>query len=124
MPASPHALLYVGIKRHVLALDAHSGEVVWETELPKGAFATTSLVVVHAAGGLVYAACAGELTALDAHTGAVVWENELKGYGTSYVTLATAEGGGSSSAAAAAQAAAHAAAVAAAGAGAGVAAAT
>lgn len=102
MPASPTAHLYVGIKRSVLALDAYSGELVWEAELPNGMGA--SFVTVHVTGGLVYAASAGEITCLDARTGAVVWHNELKGYGLGFVTMATADGDESAVAAAAASA--------------------
>jgi outer membrane protein assembly factor BamB len=112
MPASSSALLYVGIKRSVLALDAHSGEVVWEAELP-GRLGS-SFVTVYVAGGLVYAASAGEITCLDAHNGAVVWHNKLKGYGQGFVTLATAGGAAGAVPTAAAAAAAQAAATAAA----------
>lgn len=103
MPASSSALLYVGITRAVLALDAHSGEVVWEAEVP--ASMGTRFVTVHVAGGLVYAASAGEVTCLDAHTGALVWHNTLTGYGQGFVTLATASPPGGAPVAAAARAA-------------------
>ena len=88
MPASSHDYLYVGIKRHVLALDASTGDVVWEAELG-GMMSTTGIVTVHADGGRVYAASAGEIHCLDAHTGALVWHNELKGYGINFASLAT-----------------------------------
>lgn len=108
MPASSSALLYIGIKRSVLALDAHSGEVVWEAEL-SGSVGST-FVTVMVSGGLVYAASAGEVTCLDAHTGAEVWHNPLRGHGLGFVTLATADAGAGAvpaAAAAAAQAAAQ-----------------
>jgi outer membrane protein assembly factor BamB len=88
MPASPRDYLYVGIKRHVLALDASTGDLVWEAELG-GMMSTTGIVTVHAAGGRVYAAAAGEVHCLDAHTGALVWHNELKGYGINFAALTT-----------------------------------
>lgn len=89
MPASPHDYLFVGIKRHVLALDASTGDLVWEAELG-GALSSTGVIAVHASGGRVYATSAGEVHCLDAHTGALVWYNELKGYGLCYASLATA----------------------------------
>ena len=105
MPASSHDYLFVGIKRHVLALDASTGDVVWEAELG-GMMSTTGIVTVHADGGRVYAASGGEVHCLDAHTGALVWHNELKGYGLNFASLAT-DGGrpGTTAAGAAARAA-------------------
>ena len=109
MPASPRDYLYVGIKRHVLALDASTGDVVWEAELGGSGMSTTGVITVHAAGGRVFAVHAGEVHCLDAHTGALVWHNELKGYGLGFAALAT-DGGRNdiSAAAAAARAAQHA----------------
>ncbi len=104
MPATAHDLLYVGIHRSVLALDASTGEMVWEAELG-GVMSSTGVVAVHADGGRVYASSGGEVHCLDARTGATVWHNELKGYGLGFAALATAAGGGSGSAAAAAVAA-------------------
>ena len=101
MPAGPHEYLYVGIKRHVLALDASTGDVVWEAELG-GMMSTTGVVAVHAGGGRVYASGAGEVHCLDAHTGALVWHNELKGYGLGFAALATDGGRDTATAAAAA----------------------
>jgi outer membrane protein assembly factor BamB len=103
MPASAHEFLYVGIKHHVLALDASTGELAWEVELA-GAMSTTGVVAVHAAGGRVYASLAGEIHCLDARTGARVWHNPLKGFGLGFAALAT-EGGQAGTAAAAAAAA-------------------
>jgi outer membrane protein assembly factor BamB len=104
MPASSHEYLYVGIKRHVLALDASTGDVVWDADLG-GSMSTTGVISVHASGGRVYAANAGEVHCLDAHTGALVWHNELKGFGLGFASLATEGGAGDGGAAAAAYAA-------------------
>jgi outer membrane protein assembly factor BamB len=101
MPASPHEYLYVGIKRHVLALDASTGDVVWDAELG-GVMSTTGVIAVHASGGRVYASSAGEIHCLDAHTGALVWHNELKGFGVGFASLTTQGGAGDGGAAAAA----------------------
>jgi outer membrane protein assembly factor BamB len=104
MPATSHDLLYVGIRRSVLALDASTGDLVWEAELG-GVMSSTGVLTVHADGGRVYAASAGEVHCLDARTGAVVWHNELTRYGVGFAALATAgaaAGGGAVAAAAAA----------------------
>ena len=103
MPASSHEYLYVGIKRHVLALDASTGDVVWEAEL--GGMSTTGVIAVHASGGRVYASSAGEIHCLDGHTGALVWHNELKGFGVGFAALATQGSAGDAATAAAARAA-------------------
>ena len=105
MPASPHEYLYVGIKRHVLALDASTGDLVWEAELGGSVMTSSSVISVHASGGRVYASVAGEVHCLDAHTGALVWHNELKGYGLGFAGLTTEGGRGDGGAAAAAHAA-------------------
>lgn len=113
MPSDPAAVLYVGIKRSVLALDAATGLVRWSTELPGSTF-STGFVTLHVDGAHVFAATAGELTCLDAATGVVRWHNALEGYGLGFATLATANGsshGNDVSAAAASAAAAAAAAV-------------
>lgn len=89
MPASSHDYLYVGIKRHVLALDASTGDVVWEAELGGSGMSTTGVITLHVAGGRVFAVHSGEVHCLDAHTGALVWHNELKGYGINFASLAT-----------------------------------
>ncbi len=104
MPATAHDLLYVGIQRSVLALDASSGEIVWEAKLGS-VMSSTGVIAVHVDGGRVYASSAGEVHCLDARTGAVVWHNELTGYGVGFAALATAgaaAGGGAVAAAAAA----------------------
>jgi outer membrane protein assembly factor BamB len=101
VPKPPRELLYVGIKRHVLALDAASGELVWEAELG-GSMPTSSVVAVHAAAGRVFASSGGEVYCLDAGTGARLWHNELTGLGLGFAALATAGGGSDAASAAAA----------------------
>jgi outer membrane protein assembly factor BamB len=103
MPASSHDLLYVGIRRSVLALDAATGDLAWEAELG-GAMSTTGVVAVHVAGGRVYASSGGEVFCLDARTGAQVWHNKLAGFGLGFAALATAGGDDDAAAAAAAAA--------------------
>ena len=101
MASDTSTALYVGISRSVLALDATTGAVRWNTELPGSAF-SAGFVSILADGGHVYAATAGEVTCLDAATGTVRWHNALPGYGIGFVTLATGgTGGGTTDAAAA-----------------------
>ena len=87
-------VLYIGIERSVVALDAATGTKRWSTPLP-GAFFLTGFVTVHLHGAHVFAAAAGEITCLDAATGAVRWHNALDGYGIGFATLATANGANS-----------------------------
>ncbi len=91
MASDTSAVLYVGIKRSVVALDATTGVKRWSAELPATPL-FTGFVTVHVDGGHVYAATAGEIFCLDAATGAVVWQNALEGYGIGYATLATQAG--------------------------------
>ncbi|KAH7404165.1 hypothetical protein KP509_15G013300, partial [Ceratopteris richardii] len=58
-----------------VAMDAATGEVLWSTAEPSGAFAWGPLSV---ADGVVFAtsySAAGDVYALDAHTGAILWHN-------------------------------------------------
>lgn len=91
MSTDSPTVLYVGIERNVVALDAATGAKRWSTPLP-GAFFFTGFVTVHVHGPHVYAAAAGEITCLDAATGAVRWHNTLEGYGVGFATLATGAG--------------------------------
>jgi outer membrane protein assembly factor BamB len=70
-------LVYAGIAPRVVALDAKTGAVVWQTKL-RGADA---LVTVSVDGDRVYAGSAGEVWSLDAQSGSIVWHNEMKGFG-------------------------------------------
>ncbi len=78
------ALLHVGIKKYVLALDADTGVEVWRTELKSGDF-----VVLHRAGDRLFAANHGEIFCLDPQTGEVRWHNKLPGLGWGIATFAT-----------------------------------
>jgi outer membrane protein assembly factor BamB len=90
--AHAHApLLYVGIRHHVLALDAATGTEVWRADLPSGL--GSDFVMLHHDGARLYAASAGEVVCLDAATGELRWHNPLKGMGTGLTSFATAAGG-------------------------------
>ncbi|GJG87155.1 hypothetical protein tb265_23360 [Gemmatimonadetes bacterium T265] len=88
MASETPAVLYVGLQRYVVALDAATGTKRWSTELP-GTSLFTGFVTIHVDGAHVYAAAGGEITCLDAATGAVRWNNPLEGYGFGFATLAT-----------------------------------
>ena len=88
-------MVFVGIKRQVLALDRNTGKVVWETELKiRGGY----FVNVFVDRGNVIAAAAGQLFCLDAANGRIKWENPLKGYGRGMITLASVAGASANSA--------------------------
>jgi outer membrane protein assembly factor BamB len=85
MPFNPRALVFVGIKRCVIALDDATGAEVWRAELHGGDF-----VSVLWDGEALLAANNGEVYRIDPATGAVMWHNPLKGLGRGVVSLASA----------------------------------
>lgn len=93
MPRDPQTLVYVGIKKFVVALDARSGSELWRTELHGGDFVT-----VLWDGELLLAANDGEISCLDPVSGALIWRNELKGLGRGLVSLASSRVPGASAA--------------------------
>ncbi|HZL98750.1 MAG TPA: PQQ-binding-like beta-propeller repeat protein, partial [Planctomycetota bacterium] len=84
VPASKPALIHIGIKGCVVALDRERGEIVWSARLARG----SSLVPLLVEDGRVLAVSGGEVSCLDARTGKLLWHNQLKGYGTGYAMLA------------------------------------
>ncbi len=88
MTTESSTLLYVGIQRQVVAIDAATGMRRWSTALP-GTTVFTGFTTIHVDGAHVFAASGGEITCLDAATGAVRWHNPLEGYGFGFATLAT-----------------------------------
>jgi outer membrane protein assembly factor BamB len=77
------ALVYVGIKGTVVALDRATGQEVWRRPL-----AGADFVNVTVSGGDLMATARGEVYSLDAATGEVRWHNPLKGLGRGLVTIA------------------------------------
>jgi outer membrane protein assembly factor BamB len=88
------ALVYVGIRGTVVALDAAIGTNVWATEL-KG----SDFVSVTSTGTEVLAITKGEIFCLDPSTGSVRWHNPLRGYGRGLATVAGAADSGATAAA-------------------------
>ena len=78
------ALVFIGIKGSVVALNRATGELVWATHL-KG----SDFVNVIVQNGAVLASCYGEIFCLDPLTGDAVWHNPLKGFGRGLATMAT-----------------------------------
>src|SRR5215472_12746824 len=76
-------IIYVGVKGSVVALDAVTGQSVWEVAL-KGA----DFVNVVLDGGNLFAATRGEVFCLDPQTGGIRWHNPLRGYGWGLITMA------------------------------------
>ncbi len=110
-PAAPRAagdLVYVGLNRRVLALDRYSGQLIWEWKAPEG----SGFVSLLLDGDRLIAAVSGYIYCLDPVYGQVVWQNPLKGYGTGFTSVASANGTSAMSAAVAAAIAAQAAAAA------------
>ena len=77
-------LVYVGIKKFVVALDRRTGAEVWRTPL-KG---SSTFVCVFRDGDLLFATCSGEIFCLDPKTGALLWHNPLKGLGLGFTSIA------------------------------------
>lgn len=84
MPRDPQVLIYVGIRKFVVALDERSGTEVWRAPLKSGDFVTVSWD-----GESLLAANSGEVYRLDPQSGAIIWRNQLKGLGLGLVTLAS-----------------------------------
>lgn len=75
-------LLFVGIKGHVVALEAYDGTERWRTKLVGNDF-----VSVASDGDRLYAAARGEVFCLDRTTGTVLWRNGMKGLGWGLASL-------------------------------------
>lgn len=84
MPKPKRKLLYLGVKGHLLAVDAANGSEIWRTKL-KG----SGTVIVYRDDETLYASTHGELWCIDAESGSVRWTNPLKGLGYGIVSLAT-----------------------------------
>jgi outer membrane protein assembly factor BamB len=84
MPRDPQILIFIGVKRFVIALDERTGFEAWRTELHSGEYVT-----VLWDGESLFAANAGEVWRLDPKDGSVIWHNELKGDGRGMISLAS-----------------------------------
>jgi outer membrane protein assembly factor BamB len=84
MPRDPQTLIFVGIKSSVVALDAESGNAIWEMKLVGSDFVT-----VLWDGQALFAGNRGEVMRLDPRNGSILWHNRMKGYGMGVVSLAS-----------------------------------
>ena len=113
MPRDPRAMVFIGIKDSVIALDEKTGAEVWRTEVR-----ATGYVYAVWDGQSVYATSGGEVWRIDPQNGGIIWHNQLKGLGRGLASIASTRSAGPQSgfqlAAMAAQQAAEAAAAAAA----------
>ncbi len=89
MPRDPRAMVFIGIKNSVIALDEKTGAEVWRVELK-----SMSFVYVIWDGQSVYATNAGEIWRIDPERGSVIWRNELKGLGRGFASLASSRAPG------------------------------
>jgi len=79
--------IILGIKSHVVSVDATSGRELWRTKL-KGA----QFVTVYQRRDRIFAGAAGELFCLDTARGSILWHNKLKGLGYGIVCFAADRG--------------------------------
>ncbi|MHB1223479.1 MAG: outer membrane protein assembly factor BamB family protein [Gemmatimonadaceae bacterium] len=87
MPRPPARLIYVGIKRHVLAIDQSTGAEVWRTRLEGQRMRSNDFVHLTLDEERLYATTSGELYCLEKTTGEVMWHNQLTGLGTGLVSI-------------------------------------
>jgi len=80
--------LFVGTKRHVVAIDIVTGRDLWRVRLPKVGWGAGPVALLITAD-IVFAGCGGYVFALDRQTGEILWRNDLTGLGHDYVVLAT-----------------------------------
>lgn len=82
------SLVFVGFNSRVVALDRHTGELLWEWKSPKG----SGFVAVLLDGDRLIVSVQGYTYCLDPNTGAGLWSNPLSGMGVGIPCLASAHG--------------------------------
>jgi outer membrane protein assembly factor BamB len=85
VPKKQQALVFIGIKGRVVALDRDSGTEVWRAQLG------TDYVSVLWDGSALFAVASGEIWRLDPASGNQLWHNQLKGLGRGLVSLASTQ---------------------------------
>ena len=101
MPRPAAGLVYVGIKRTVVALDRRTGEEAWRAVLDTHSAGSSSFTYVFRDGDLLFATCSGEIFCLDPRTGDLLWQNTLKRLGVGLTSIAGEQGSTQSNLAAA-----------------------
>ena len=81
-------MLFVAFNKQVAALDAATGEIIWQWKAPKG----SGFVSLLLDGERLFAAVQGYTYCLDAINGDQVWSNPMKGFGHGVASLTTSRG--------------------------------
>lgn len=79
---NPSNYIYLGIKAHVVCINANSGEEIWRTKVKK-----SELIPIIVLDDLIIAHAHGHLFGLNKKDGAILWENGLKGLGYGYCLM-------------------------------------
>ena len=87
MRKAPSILL--GVRSHVVSIDATSGTELWRTKLK-----SSQLVTIYPRGDRIFAGAAGELFCLEPSNGSILWHNGLKRLGFGIVCFAAESGRG------------------------------
>jgi outer membrane protein assembly factor BamB len=78
MSSLPHSgrpdLVYVAVKRYIIALDRHTGQLTWERRLP-GLWGSLTTLLVD--GEDVFAARGQRIFRIDRWTGTILWSAEI-----------------------------------------------
>jgi outer membrane protein assembly factor BamB len=83
--------VYLGVKAHVVCINAVTGEEIWRTKIKR-----SQLISIVVEEGLIVAHAGGQLFGLDKSSGKVLWNNKLPGLGYGYCFLATENSSSSS----------------------------
>ena len=81
-------MLFVGFNKQVAALDAATGQMIWQWKAPKG----TGFVSLLLDGERLFVAVHGYIYCLDAVNGDPVWANPMKTFGYGVTSLTTSRG--------------------------------
>jgi len=87
-PRDLEPLVFVGLNRHLVALDRTTGDEVWSWKSPKW----SGFMSLHLDGDRLLVGSAGYLYCLDARTGEQLWNNALRGRGHGILTFASVRG--------------------------------
>lgn len=81
--------LIVGLQGRVVALDVHTGEVLWHNELPGSGSSSVALAVTEER--VFASASAARVFCLNRQTGAAVWSAKTSGLGRATILIESAE---------------------------------
>ena len=91
----PASLVFVAAKKHLSAVDGHTGRVVWTTEIPGSKWYNSGFMTISADPLGVYACRNGTVTCVDPLTGQIQWTLKPPGAGSALPVVATMLGAGS-----------------------------